>query len=670
MNFKNFFVTQMNFGVNLTSNIIYQKKIQKINSISFGLSLNLLFLLILNIIQHNPFLIRVSIINFLIVFCNYAIFRIFKNVKLYFILFALVLSYLTIDVLISGGYHGEGLIVVCLAILGILNTSGIKYGSFIILIILLVEIFIFKFHSKIDWIYTYPPELEILFLRFFIIQLSIFFINFLTIRRHDELYIQVQEDKERKAKLFLNIVHDLKTPLTMIHNNVDQIISGKNNEKTRKILKSNINKMEKDILNILNLNRLQKGFHTYDRDIVTNISILTFDTCKIFSNYAQSRGIKIVTKVKSNVYVRIDQGSYTEVLNNLLENAIKYTSSGGLISVNVNVENSSINLIVEDTGIGIDQNKLNSIFDSYFQADDSYESYYGLGIGLTITKEICEIWGGTITVNSIKGEGSIFTVSFPIPSKNITTYSTIKELKNPLNSNFSEIKIPEFNEELQTILIVEDNLDIRNLLIESFSGLYNLKVAINGEDALKQYTLTDKIDLIITDLMMPIMDGKEFITSLSKKIGGLTTPVIVLTAKSDEENSLEYLALGAIDFLSKPFSITELLAKVESVLRVFKNKQDGYIENINSNLISFLSEKCNIKSNIIKPVINYKKLRKYSVTSKEQCMIEHINNGLSYKEIAYEENISVNTVKTHIYRIYKKCSVNNYSSLIELFYTT
>lgn len=660
---------QVNFGTEFTKDPLLKSQTENSNTVTLA-GFTFVFICSISNFLDNHKLAGIKLLIYaLILLFNRIFFSYIKKVKIYTSIIIFVICFCVCETIITGVANGAGIISIGVLITSVMYISKYRFGFILSICLILFEIFIIFFNSKIEWIYTYPKYMEIYFLRFIGAHLGGFIISYFGLKKQKELYNEVKKEKELRGRFFVNIVHDLKTPLTVIHNSVDQLVNGDMDDNTKKGLRSNINRMEKDVLNILKIDRLERGFHTEDRNIITNISTLTFDICDLFKNYAQSRGIKIITKVKSNVFLRIDQTSYTEILNNLIENAIKYSNREASIIVSLDVNNNQIQLNVEDSGVGIDSKDIKHIFNSYYQADDSYDSYYGLGIGLAITKEICEIWDGAISVQSIKNEGTIFTINFPLPSKDIDRYSTGKVLNTPLDTFFPEIEIPQPNKELQTILIVDDNLDIRNLLIKCFKERYNLIVAKNGEDALEKYSSAEKIDLIISDLMMPVMDGKEFITRLLNREGGLVAPIIVLTAKSGSENSFEYLSLGAIDFLSKPFSTSELEVKVESLLNVFKNREDDYIENINSNIISFISDKCYIKAKTSQSTLDYEKLRTYSITSKEQIMIEHIKNGLSYKEIAFEEKVSVNTVKTHIYRIYKKCDINNYSSLVKLFYS-
>lgn len=671
--FKNFILGQVTYGTAKESNVLVKKNIQRINSITYGLTVTLIFIITQSIIKNNNFPILITSINLLLILANHLLFRKFKNVENYINIFNTLLVILTTQTLISAYFHGEGLVLLCFTITCIVHTAGLRKGTKLVILLLLIEGLVFMFHDRIELIYTYPPNMEKLFLRFFIIQLAIYTVTFFTTKNNIEIYKKAIEEKKSKERLFINMVHDLKTPLTIIHNTVDQCLYGTNNEKTKEQLRSNLYSMEKNVLNILNLNRLEKGFNSRNTNSVINISTLTNDICNSFSNYATSKNIILKHNIKNNLYVNIDLTSYTEILNNLIDNAIKYMNRRGEISITLRSLSSKVILTVNDNGDGISKSDITRIFEPYFQANCSYDQYYGLGIGLSIVKELCDQWAGKISVESNLGIGTSFKISFP-KSKEKITENIIDNSSIPLYKNNTEI-IPEeiinpLNEKKHTILIVEDNLELRNLLINNFKESYNLIVSRNGNEALKECSKDLNIDLIITDLMMPVMSGKEFIVKLREKKGYLSMPILILTAKSSNEDILEYLSLGTIDYICKPFSLNELNLKVESIISIMSNKHNELVENMGNDLISYISSNCNVKiqdGNSTEP--DYKKLRDFSITDKELCMIERIHQGMSYKEIAYEEKISVNTVKTHIYRIYKKCKVNSFTNLVKLFYT-
>lgn len=668
MNIKDFIYNQITYGIYLTPDVHIKKNIQKVNTITFGICIYIIFLCKINIAEHNYKLVIVGLCDGILLLINHLLFRIIKRVKLYFIIFTAIQMAAIIETLISGAYYGASLLLLGLGILSIMNTTGIKYGSILVAVLFSVELFIFKYHSIFSWLYTYPDDLERLFLRFFATQFGIYIVATFSIKKELDLYAQLTKEKEYRKQLFINVIHDLKTPLTIIKNSTEELINNSKIRNSKELLISNIQSMEKNIISILNLERLEKGQIVLDKSATTNISELTINICGFLKTYSLSRNIEMKMNVQKDVFINIDKTSFCNILNNLIDNAIKFTDTGGNISVTLSKSNAQACLKVIDTGIGIPKSEIGKIFESYYQIDYSFESHYGLGIGLAFTKELCNAWGGIISIDSTVGVGTCFTVTFPQVDGICQNpgHNYVKHIE-PNATYFNEPEIMPYNKNLETILIVEDNKDIRALLITSFKHTYNLIVCSNGEEALEKYTSNKKIDLVITDLMMPVMDGKEFIKRLRLVDKRLITPVVVLTALSEDDTAYEYLSLGAIDFINKPFSMRDLKGKVESILTIFKNRKENYTEKIGNDLINFISDNLTSKKN--SDQINHEMLREYSISKKEQEIIEQIANGLCYKEIAYNNNISINTVKTYISRIYKKCNINNNNSLLKLFYS-
>lgn len=591
-----------------------------------------------------------------------------KNTRTYTFTFSLLLTIGICAGLVLGGYHGSTFLEVIISIICIMCITDIPTGSFFVSIIIIAELIVFKYHNVVPWITEYHPELSNLFNRFLAVQLTTYVLTSTAHLLVTSLYTKLLKEKETKKQLFINIVHDIKTPLTIIHNYIDQITDNKIDPSSVKLLKSNIFKLEKDIINILDTDKIEKGsFIPNDKNIISNISSITTDIYNIFKPYALSKNINLTGIIEDNIHSRIDQSSYTQILNNLLENAIKFTHSGGEINLLLTCNSCTAYLSVKDTGIGISDSDQNKIFNSYYQGYKGTESSYGLGLGLCLAKELCEGFNGKISVSSRVEEGSSFLVSLPTCSgkgatKPKTTSSHYCSLTPPPSLN-------KYNEDLRTLLIIEDNNDIRNLLINSLNNEYNILVSSDGSNALNICNCKSNIDLIISDILMPNMDGYEFINKLKENNDNeLLIPVIFISAMSRDEEIIKCLNLGAVDFISKPFSVVELKAKIESILMINNNKQNKIFNNFRNNLQDYLIDLDNSKSSKKGDmVIDYAKLRQFSITKKEEQIISEIFKGYSHKKIGENLNISTSTVNTHIHRIYKKCDVNNYVNLIKLF---
>lgn len=664
---KQFINKQLEYGTCYTEDKILQKQVIKVNFFYYGFCIYFIFISTLNLVQKHYSHAVEGYIYILILVAINIIFMRLKNANLYTNLFALILTFSLIKILIDGAYRGSSLIAVSIMIIVIMNITKFTLGVLLSLFIILFEIFVYKFNNTFKWLYNYPELLEDLLIRFICTHIGIFAFICLSIKKRNELILKAFNEKREKEQLFINIVHDIKTPLTMIHNSIDKCLYEENTNEAKEILKSNIIRMEKNIINILNIERIEKGLFS-NSGKVTNVSILTKDICNLYNEYALSRGLILNQEIEKDICVEIDETSFMEIISNLLDNAFKFTNSGGEILVSINKSFGKVEIRIEDTGIGISEIDQEKIFNKFHQAHRHYGSYYGLGIGLSFVKKVCEAYKGEIFLESIINKGSKFIIQFPeslnkdFVNSNITKSLFIPKLtKEPIRENKVSSK---------KILVVDDNNDIRNLLIKNLSISYNVTAAKNGFEALELCKDIGYYDLILTDIMMPVMDGEEFFNNLRNNVGDRITPVIFLTAKSSATDIIDYLSLGAIDFISKPFSIEELLIKVESVINTFNNHEDYIVTNINSHIKEMIANNFNKvvedKEENENPDPN--KLRLHSITRKEEDIIRDIWKGLTNKEIAERNNITISTVKTHIYRIYKKCNVNNSTNLVKLFY--
>lgn len=662
---NNLIKSQFNYGSQFTEDTITQKQVVKANFFTVGFTCFLLFISSYNLYHGKLDLAVAGYADVAILIVNNLFFRLLKKINLYCFLLSIIFTAAICSAIFNGAYSGSGLIGVGIVIISVMNISGTKTGTALAVFIILFEIFIFLFNSRVPWIYNYPDFMDEMFIRFICAHIGVFSFTFISINKQNELFLKLKVEKEEKEHLFVNLVHDIKTPLTIIHNSIDKCLYENNNSESKELLKSNIVRMEKNILNILNIDRLEKGLFEMGKDTISNLSQLTLETCNMFNDYAESRGLKLNRKIKKELYVEIDRTSYMEILYNLLDNAIKYTEKGGSILVSLTLNKNKVVLEVTDSGIGIPDSEIEHIFKKYYQANKRLTNYYGLGIGLAFTKKICNAFNSRINCTSLIGEGTKFEVIFPrTESTEAYKNETIKKLLIPRKPK--EYMLPEMTENLNTILIVEDNNDILNILINSFTDRYNLLIAKNGAEGLKKYQqYKNKIELIITDIMMPVMDGKEFIEKIRIFDENLTIPVIFLTAKSHTMDALDHLSLGAVDYINKPFSMDELVTKVDSIINLIDNRKNMMIKSIGNDLQDYITGNLRTHSKV---TAKSEVLRSFSITKKEESIIQEICKGHSNKEIAANQKISLNTVKTHIYRIYKKCNVKNSTSLIKLFY--
>lgn len=386
-----------------------------------------------------------------------------------------------------------------------------------------------------------------------------------------------------KTNLYTNITHEFRTPLTIILGMAKQI-----RDNPSKQLEKGLNMIQRngqDLLNLVNqmlsLSKLESGnleVQQVQGNFITYIQYLV----ESFQSLAASKSIALhfITK-KESLVMAYDAEKIKSILSNLLSNAIKFTPENGQIDVEIHsIGSDKINLSVRDTGQGIQKNKINHIFQRFYQIDDSStRTGEGTGIGLALTKGLVELLGGKIEVNSQIGVGTIFIVTLPRPQ--ITTalmpHSGIVSKHYPPAATVPKamISTATTNADLPMVLIVEDHEDVVSYLSTCLEGKYDIKVARNGQEGIDK-ALALIPDLIISDLMMPEKDGFELCEHLKTDTRSSHIPIILLTAKADIQSRIAGLRFGADDYLAKPFHEEELAIRVENLLKIREQLRTYY----------------------------------------------------------------------------------------------
>ena len=385
------------------------------------------------------------------------------------------------------------------------------------------------------------------------------------------------EEEANKAKLqfFTNISHELRTPLTLIADPVNYIIHDDNlNSQQRsmlQIVQRNVLVLIQLVSEILDFRKVQNGkmeLRLSDFNLAESMK----QWIKLFSASAQKKHITISMDAPDTIMLRADQDKIERICYNLLSNALKYTSEGGEISLMAKEEGGRVMISVADNGCGISSDELPYIFDRFYQAKNAGR---GTGIGLAIVKAFTELHHGEVSATSIEGKGSTFTIHIPVRQKGeVTNQSTekIEQLVEP--SSAEEVPnqarhIDELIQPYQTdkpeVLIIDDNIDIRTYLRSVLSEKYNVSEAADGKVGLE---LARKIvpDIVLSDIMMPVMDGLAFCQQLKTDKAISHIPVILLTARSLDEQRAEGYEHGADAYLSKPFSLRLLLSRIDNLI--------------------------------------------------------------------------------------------------------
>ncbi|MEQ9300257.1 MAG: response regulator [Cyclobacteriaceae bacterium] len=477
----------------------------------------------------------------------------------------------------------------------------------------------------------------------------------------DRDIIKKQSDRlieldEFKSRFFQNISHDLRSPLTLILGALEGVTADDESYLTRKSkeLLDVGYKNGKRILfmadEIRELTQLEEGklqLKPYWVKIVPYLTLLT----KMFSSAAEQKGIQLTfeSDLNDDQLLHIDPYQFEKIIYNLLSNAIRHTSNNGRITVSLTGDSgSSLVLHVKDNGEGIPEKSVPYVFDRYYQPKGAdYQAKEGLGIGLALVKELVELHTGKIEVSSQEGRGSDFKMIFPIGESDELFSGIVpenleysKERSDMLASlENQELNAPLINvdfsddERNKSILIVEDHPEVRKYIADIISPFFNIIEAPDGKEAIKILD-KEKVDLIITDLMMPWLDGFELLEHLKNDYRLKSIPALVVSARTDENDKLEVLSKGVNDFMSRPFKRNELLLRIKNLF----DKQEKWDNKGGEALIINNQQKL---EDIEKGIIE--KLKK--------VVVNRISDtNLSVADLAYEVSAS----ERKLYRLVKK----------------
>ena len=408
------------------------------------------------------------------------------------------------------------------------------------------------------------------------------------------------EEEANKAKLqfFTNISHELRTPLTLIADPVNYIIHDDNlNSQQRsmlQIVQRNVLVLTQLVSEILDFRKVQNGKMEL-RLSDFNLSESMKQWIMLFSASAQKKHIAISMNAPDVIMLRADQDKIERICYNLLSNALKYTSEGGEITLTAKEENGRVMISVADNGCGISSDELPYIFDRFYQAKNAGR---GTGIGLAIVKAFTELHHGEVSVKSEIGKGSTFTINIPRwqegkvteqstdSIEQVVDYTETQEIPN--QARHIDDLIQFYQTDKPEVLIIDDNNDIRTYLRTVLSESYNVSEASDGKSGLE---LARRIvpDIILSDIMMPIMDGLEFCQELKTDKAISHIPVILLTARNLDEQRAEGYEHGADAYIAKPFSLRLLLSRIENLIESRKKLSQVLSKGVEDDEIGNLS---------------------------------------------------------------------------------
>jgi signal transduction histidine kinase/DNA-binding response OmpR family regulator/ligand-binding sensor domain-containing protein len=458
-----------------------------------------------------------------------------------------------------------------------------------------------------------------------------------------EFKIQKEHElTEKKLAFFTNISHDLKTPLTLIDAPVNDLLRSENldQEQVNKlmIIRRNSKRLYKLIIDLLDFRKLNQKQYLLEV-CETDISGIVEEIYLAFKEECKNKSILFELSVKEGIAGYLDAKKLEKILWNLLSNALKYTPTGGSIILTgneiLNNSKKSLQLMVSDTGIGIDEKEQPLVFDRFYQVHDSKSvSTEGSGIGLSIVKELVDMHHGTISLESSLGSGTTFTVMIPLDKESYSEDELAVFKGTPVNNvGFVYEQDIEHNEgtitkakhyNLPSLLIVEDNQELRDYLIGHFEKTYKVSHAEDGQQGLLQ-TKEVNPDLILTDVRMPNMNGYEFCKEIRRNFDTSHIPVVMLTANSTIDQQIEGLSTGADAYISKPFDITLLDTTLVTVLENRKKLRSKFLgieplENAEKSLpqkdVDFIRELKNyIKENLSSEDLNVDMLSNHFTVS-------------------------------------------------------
>jgi signal transduction histidine kinase/ligand-binding sensor domain-containing protein/AraC-like DNA-binding protein len=473
-----------------------------------------------------------------------------------------------------------------------INFSNISYGSYKLRVMACINDK-FSAEKEIDLIIS-PPWYLSWFAKFvylilfvlFVWAISRYIMNQLNHKRELMRREHIEQINEAKLQFFINISHEIRTPMTLIISPLEKLIS-ENAEPEKKKVYQMMYRNSQRILRLINqlmdIRKIDKGL-MFVKFSKTDMVGFIDDLMQTFEYQANKRNVSFVfDHADPSLDVWIDQNNFDKVLLNILSNAFKYTPENGGIKVSLRTgtdenEHSPLRhyfeIIISDTGIGIEEDKIEKIFERFYQVDnDQTKANFGTGIGLHLAQSLVKLQYGTLSArNRLEGPGSEFIIRLPMGKDHLSDLEMGKTVLRPkVDMEITPENIPTYDELVNNqqvkikpktnyrILIVEDEDEIRQYIKDELSSTYKIYERSNGKDAL-DFILKEKPHLVISDVMMPEMDGITLCKKLKSNININHIPIILLTAKATDEDKTEGFEIGADAYVAKPFNV-ELLKK-------------------------------------------------------------------------------------------------------------
>jgi len=453
------------------------------------------------------------------------------------------------------------------------NGDGVWYNNIRTLRIIVVPTF---GESPLAWVLYLLISIAIMF--------TIIYILFYIYRLRHQVDIE-QQLSDVKLRFFTNISHELRTPLTLISNPIEEVLENEHISDQAKgylsIAKSNTDRMLRLINQLLDFRKIQNDKMKVLIEEVEIVSFL-YKIADNFKSIAEERHLHYIFSPEiERQIIWADKDKLEKIFYNLISNAFKYTPESKSIIIIISKKEQTLSVQIKDEGIGINPTMFAKIFQR-FETFAPTNTIPSSGIGLSIVKDYVELHHAKIDVNSIVGKGSKFIVTFLLGKEHFikdpnAEFILNDNVDNNISKNDDQIDFPQNQDETLTILIVEDNKELRYFLKSVLIKDYNIQEAINGLEGMKAAS-ENMPDIIITDIMMPVMDGMEMIKNIKSDKNICHIPIIVITAKASLDDRIAGIKNGADDYLIKPFSSSYLKARIISILEQRKQMQKHYIQ--------------------------------------------------------------------------------------------
>jgi signal transduction histidine kinase/DNA-binding response OmpR family regulator len=471
-----------------------------------------------------------------------------------------------------------------------------------------------------------------------------------------DLLIVAEEARENKLRLFTDLSHELRTVVTLIINPIQDILNLVNDESVRKkilVLQRSTERLSRLTDGILKFRSIESN--KYHMTFFSgNIAQFITNIIETFREQADKKDINLISEIKNEIYAEFDVGVIEKVMYNLLSNAIKFSNRSGVVTVSLKSENSKIVIKVQDCGRGIPKNELPFIFNRFNKINNkNYASENeNIGIGLALSKELIQLHGGQITVESVENKGTSFTIS--IPQFHNKPDSKINNKTNQITD--LSIDFSKRTDKNKTILIVEDNSDLLMVITDILGKYYNIISANNGQEGLA-VAIRKLPDLILSDILMPVMDGMKMCIEIKENPLTCHIPVILLTAIDSEDNMIKGFNIGADAYITKPFNEYLLLSNIKSLIESREKMQQFFCPS--PYFRKLLQTKDMVEGDFIKDCLNHI----YENLVNENYTLENLSENMNMSRSSLYRKI-IEVTKLRPVDFIKKAKLNFAAKLI------